>query len=116
MAASVPKIVHQVFFVFNEPTMPADWRKNHEAWQASHPEYECVLWDMTMAEDLIRQVDPGFLATFRGYPHHIQRAVAVRPYSLPVVRAPRCCQNRRCPASPPTGSWRPFRVTRSGLL
>lgn len=77
-----PKLIHQVFFVFDSPTIPDEWIQNHAKWKRLHPDYKVVLWSMEMVLKLIKEVKPDFVEIFKRYPHHIQRVDAIRPFIL----------------------------------
>ena len=78
----IPRVIHQVFLGYDSPRMPPGWSKNHDKWKQLHPDYEVLLWNMAMSEQLINDVDPSFYKTFKSYKHHVQRADAIRYFIL----------------------------------
>lgn len=76
------KIIHQIFFSFNNAPMPVEWKQNHEKWKEMHPEYKVVLWNEKMCQKLIKFVYPQFEKVFNEFPYPIQRVDAIRPFLL----------------------------------
>ena len=78
----IPKIIHQVWLGFDNPTVPDKWKKNIEKWKQIQDGYEHKLWSADDCIKLIQEIDPDFVEIFKNYPHHVQRADAIRPFIL----------------------------------
>jgi mannosyltransferase OCH1-like enzyme len=79
---TIPKHIHQVFLVFDNPVIPNDWIANTNKWKSMHPEYTHTLWDEDACIKLISELVPSFLDVYMNYPHNIQRVDAIRPFIL----------------------------------
>ena len=50
--------------------------------EKNHPDWKYMLWTDVANTTLLRNYYPWFLDTYNSYPHHIQRADAIRPFIL----------------------------------
>lgn len=75
----IPKIIHQTYA---NNSIPDRWRKAQKSCIELHPDYEYMFWTDEDNVAFIEREYSWFLDTFRGYPHNIQRADAIRYFIL----------------------------------
>lgn len=77
-----PKIIHLVWFSPNGDPVPDKWKESPETWSRLHPGWKIVIWNETLARELIEKYEPDFLETYDKFPYLIQRCDAIRPAFL----------------------------------
>lgn len=75
----IPCIIHQTWKSANIPSLYTPWV---ESWKKHHPEWQYILWTDDMNIAFIKKYAPGFLKTYKNYPHTIQQVDAVRYFIL----------------------------------
>ena len=78
----IPKIIHQCYLGYDNPTMPKKWMNNHKKWKELHPNYQIMLWNYNDSIELIKEIDKSFLSIFKNYKYNAQRADSIRNFIL----------------------------------
>jgi len=79
----IPHIFHQVWFdLGNGSNPPQKYNAFRQTWSHHHPDAMFMLWNESMALDLLRQYYPWFLSTYNGYKNTIYRIDSIRYFIL----------------------------------
>ena len=74
----IPKNIHQVYFFITDKELPAKYVENQESWIKQNPEYNYILWNATMIEQLIEDKYPEVEELYHSYSHWIRRSDVAR--------------------------------------
>ena len=58
--------------------MPETWEKNLEEWKKKNPDYQVILWNKKMADNLLDTKYPDLKNMYYSYKYNVQRADVIR--------------------------------------
>ncbi len=81
---SFPRILHHMYLKLSPESgsIPEKWKSLTQQCLDQNKDYNHIMWDLPMVEELLETHFPWFLDTFRSYRHPIQRADASRYFIL----------------------------------
>ena len=72
--AYIPKTIHQMFFNISNEKIPNHLTDAQRSWEKLNPDFQYILWNSSMVENLMRQKYPSYLEVYKSYTHWVQRA------------------------------------------
>ena len=70
----IPRIIHQVFFYISDDEIPEKLQTAQRSWHLFNPDFQYILWNSSMVDNLIKQHYPSQWKVYRSYSHWVQRA------------------------------------------
>lgn len=70
----IPKIIHQIFFYISDNKIPDNLASAQRSWQLYNSDFQYILWNSSMVDNLIKQKYPSQWSVYRSYGHWVQRA------------------------------------------
>ena len=78
----IPKLIHQMFFNISNEKIPDHLVDAQLSWTKVNPDFQYILWNASMVEELMKQKYPSYLEVYRSYTHWVQRADFARYFVL----------------------------------
>jgi len=78
----IPKIIHQVYNMWSNGTIPKDWEEAQQSCLSLNADYEYKLWNYETSREFLENEYPWFLETFDNYEFPVQRADSIRYFIL----------------------------------
>lgn len=73
----IPKIIHQIWSGIDGP-LPDHFRSLGNTWQDNFPDWDYIVWDNKMMNELVENVYPEYKYIYYSFPYNVQRWDAIR--------------------------------------